>query len=79
MSEFLKQAQLFVDSAALMAVGFALLYYALGLYGLCLDRAIAALGISAAFREFVKQRLKQNAWWYRLSKWYDRTYKGLDY
>lgn len=66
-----EQAQLFMVAAACMAVGFGLLYLALGLYGMCVDRALRWFGVHAALTEYIWKNRK--AWWAGVLLWVERN------
>ena len=69
-----QQAELFMCAAACLMVGVACLYFALGFYGMLLDRALRWFGVHAAISEYIYKNRKR--WYCRVGTWYSRTFQG---
>lgn len=73
-----EQAQLFVVAAACLLIGVACLYFALGLYGMLLDRALRLLGVHAAIVSYICSKGNRVKWWVRTGTWFERNIRSRD-
>lgn len=67
MTTLLRQLELALTAAALLAAGLGFLYLGLGLWGMVLDRSVRLIGLHAAFLDFLLHRSNRDRWWRRFA------------
>lgn len=65
-----QQAQLFIVAATLFLLGLLILYAALGVYALLVEKALNLFGLHGALVAYILEKRNRNAWWRRPTDWW---------
>jgi hypothetical protein len=71
----LNLAEVWAAAAFFMAIAMGLLYLALGLYGMALDKIIRHIGVWGAIFDFMQLKANRGRWWNRMVEAWDRIMK----